>query len=147
LEMANLFVFNSLMTRYRHPWRKTVEEGKLRILLGNYRRTIGVLDEYIIVWKRDSSYPYLVRDPNSSVVGEVIFDVPQDVIGVIDEYEMSPRRNYRVEEKVRLEDGTIVDAFVYVWKDDDTHEKEEEFNTLMPHDRIPDSIKREIEAD
>ncbi len=145
--MANIFVFNSLMTKYKHPWRKTIEEGKLRILLGGYRRSVGVLDEYIIVWKKDASYPYLVRDPNSSVIGEVIFDVPQDVIGVIDEYEMSPRRNYRVEERIRLPDGSTVDAYVYVWKEEDVHEKDEEFTTLMPQDKIPEAFKREIEAD
>ncbi len=146
-EMPNVFVFNSLMSTYRHPWRESVEDGKLKILLGAYKRSVGVLDEYIIVWKKDSSYPYLVRDPEGLVIGEVIFDVPQDVIGVLDEYEMSPRKNYRVEEQIRLPDGQVVDAFVYVWKGEDTHEKDEEFRTLLPADKIPEELKSEVKTD
>ena len=142
--MPNIFVYNSLMSQFIHPWRKTVEEGKLKIVLDRYDRKVGILDEYIIVWRKNLNHPYLVRDPNGMVVGEVLYEVPQDVIELIDEYEMSPRRNYRVEEMIRLEDGSTVSAFIYVWKGDDIHEKDEEFKTLLPEDSIPDIIKREM---
>ena len=145
--MPNVFVFNSLMSQFIHPWRKTVEKGKLRIVLDNFKRKIGVLDEYIIVWKKDSNYPYLIREPHGVVIGEILYDVPNDVIQLLDEYEMSPRKNYRVEEMIRLEDGSVVEAFVYVWKGEDMHEKEEEFKTLLPEDVIPEVIKRELTAE
>ncbi|HIQ12767.1 MAG TPA: gamma-glutamylcyclotransferase [Thermoprotei archaeon] len=142
--MPNVFVFNSLMTQFMHPWRKTVEQGKLRIILDNFKRRVGALDEYIIVWKKESTHPYLVREPNGIVVGEVLYDVPNDVIHLLDEYELSPKRNYRVEETIRLEDGSTVEAFVYVWRGEDIHEKDEEFKTLLPDDLIPESLKQDI---
>jgi len=145
--MPNVFVFNSLMSQFIHPWRRTVEQGKLKIVLDNFKRRVGVLDEYIIVWRRDSNHPYLIREPNGVVIGEILYDVPNDVIQLLDEYEMSPKKNYRVEERVRLDDGTLVDAFVYVWKGEDLHSKEEEFKTLLPEDVIPDTLKRELTAE
>jgi len=145
--MPNVFVFNSLMTQFMHPWRKTVEQGKLRIVLDNFKRKVGALDEYIIVWKKDATHPYLVRDPNGVVIGEILYDVPNDVIQLIDEYEMSPRKNYRVEEIIRLDDGSTIEAFVYVWRGEDIHEKDEEFKTLLPEDVIPESLKHEIASE
>ncbi len=145
--MANVFVFNSLMRQFTHPWRQTVEQGKLRIVLDNFRRKVGILDEYVIVWKKEATHPYLVREPNSAVIGEILIDVPNDVIQLIDEYEMSPRKNYRVEEIIRLEDGSTIEAFVYVWKGEDIHEKDEEFKTLLPEDLIPEKLKEELKTD
>jgi len=143
--MANIFIFDTLMSSYIHPWRSSIEEGKLKILLDNYERRVGILYEYIIVWKREASHPYLVREPKGVVVGEVILDAPPDVVMVIDQYEFAPRKNYRVEEKIRLENGNIVDAFVYVWRGDNVHESEEEFKTLLPQDKIPKWASKELE--
>jgi len=133
------------MTRYVHPWRNSIEEGKLKILLDSFERKIGVLDEYVIVWKKELSHPYLVREPNGLVVGELILNVSQDVIRVLDQYEFAPRKNYRVEEHIRCENGSTVEAHVYVWKGDDVHTEEEEFNTLIPQDDLPSWAKKELE--
>lgn len=143
--MANIFIFDTLMSRYIHPWRNSIEEGKLKILLDSYERKVGILDEYVIIWKKDLSHPYLVREPNGVVIGEVILDVPQDVIMVIDQYEFAPRKNYRVEETIRCEDRSTVEAYVYVWKGEDVHSEDEEFKTLLPQDDIPEWASKEME--
>jgi len=143
--MANIFIFDTLMSRYIHPWRNSIEEGKLKILLDSYERKVGILDEYVIIWKKDLSHPYLVREPNGVVIGEVILNVPQDVIMVIDQYEFAPRKNYRVEETIRCGDGSTVEAYVYVWKGEDVHSEDEEFKTLLPQDDIPEWAGKEIE--
>jgi len=142
--MANLFIFDTLLSRYVHPWRNSIEEGKLKIILDSFERKIGILDEYVIVWKKNLSHPYLIREPNGIVVGEIILDVPQDIIMVIDQYEFAPRKNYRVEERIRLENGMTVEAFVYIWRGEDEHENEEEFKTLLPQDKIPEWISVEL---
>ena len=143
--MANIFIFDTLMSSYIHPWRNSIEEGKLKILLDNYERRVGVLDEYIIVWKKEASHPYLVREPKGVVIGEVLIDVPSDVVMVIDQYEFAPRKNFRVEERIRLEDGSTIDAYVYIWRGDNVHAPEEEFKTLLPQDKIPNWASKEIE--
>jgi gamma-glutamylcyclotransferase (GGCT)/AIG2-like uncharacterized protein YtfP len=120
------------MSRYVHPWRRSIEEGKLKILLNLFERRIGELDEYVIVRKRNLSHPYLVRDPNRSVIGEVILNVPSDVIKVLDQYEHIKIENIRVIERARLGNGEYIDVYVYVWINDDIHKKGEEFSTLIP---------------
>jgi len=104
----------------------------LKIILDNFNRKIGILDEYVIVWRRDFNHPYLIREPEKHVIGEVILNIPRDIITILDHYEYAGKKTVRIEERVRLVNSDYVDAYVYIWKNDDIHDKKEEFQTLIP---------------
>ncbi len=144
--LPNLFVYGTLLSRYRNPWINSIENGKLKIILNSYKRIPAILDEYMLVWRREMSYPYIIPEPNYLVIGEVILDIPDDVINVIDTYEGYPRLYLREEVYVRTSLSSREKAYVYVWRKESKHNKDEVFLTLLPDSDIPEWIKNEVKS-
>jgi len=99
---SNLFVYGTL--RVPEIWN---------LVTGSFEppRRDATLDDFAIRTVKDYTFPAIVRAEGESVPGEVLFDLPREVLDRLDAYEDAFYERNLV--TVRPEEGPAIEAFAY----------------------------------
>jgi gamma-glutamylcyclotransferase (GGCT)/AIG2-like uncharacterized protein YtfP len=82
--MSNLFVYGTLMSKYRNPLSKTVETHARHVCLEGLDFTRGRIDDFVILWHPDFEFPFIVPCKGKKVFGELYYDVTSSTLDEID---------------------------------------------------------------
>ncbi|MFX1467079.1 MAG: gamma-glutamylcyclotransferase family protein [Promethearchaeota archaeon] len=98
----NLFVYGTLQHgQSRNYILKGIKYEKATLL--NYRKVEPI----------SLGFPFIIKDNNSNVKGEIYYDVGQFVINQIDMIEGEGKLYHRILVKVKLDDGRETEAYTY----------------------------------
>ncbi|MFX1277636.1 MAG: gamma-glutamylcyclotransferase [Promethearchaeota archaeon] len=92
----------------------TLQHGQSRnYILKGLKYEKATLINYRKVEPPSLGFPFIIRDNNSRVKGEIYYEVPNFIIDQIDMIEGEGKLYHRVLVKVDLEDGSKVEAYTY----------------------------------
>ncbi|MEM1689375.1 MAG: gamma-glutamylcyclotransferase family protein [Candidatus Hadarchaeales archaeon] len=113
--MTNVFVYGTLMRKFRDPRSGEVITHPRSNVLACYQPVLGRIRGFRLVWPSELNFPFIKEDPSGSVKGELYQCVPDEIIRKLDEIEgVSFGLFTKKVVEVELEDGRKVDAIVYV---------------------------------
>jgi gamma-glutamylcyclotransferase (GGCT)/AIG2-like uncharacterized protein YtfP len=101
-KINNLFVYG------------TLQHGQSRnYILKGLKYEKATLINYRKLEPASLGFPFIIRDINSKVKGEIYYDVTNSIITQIDMIEGEGKLYHRIIVKVDLEDGNKVEAYTY----------------------------------
>lgn len=92
----------------------TLQHGQSRnYILSGLRYDKAILLNYRKVEPPSLGFPFIIRDNNSSVNGELYYDIGKSLLNQIDMIEGEGNLYHRILVNVKLDDGSDIEAYTY----------------------------------
>ncbi|MGQ9722472.1 MAG: gamma-glutamylcyclotransferase family protein [Candidatus Jordarchaeum sp.] len=115
MSSQNLFVYGTLMSRYRDPRDGEIKKAPRSEILKDINFEKALLHDYKLVWPNQLNFPFIIHFKGHSVKGEVYYAIGEEVIKVLDEIEGIAEGLYKKKiVNVIIENGDKIEVIVYV---------------------------------
>jgi len=112
--MSNLFVYGTLLSKYRNPHTDTIECHSRNLSLKGLHHTEGWIDNYTLYWPPELTFPFIAPYEGKKVFGELYYNLDSIKLKELDIIEHVPFGYFeRIIVKVHMKKG-IEKAFTYI---------------------------------
>ena len=82
--MSNLFVYGTLLSKYRNPHSGLIEYHSRHSYLNELHYTEGWIDNFVLFWPPELMFPFITPYEGKKVSGELYFDLESTKLNELD---------------------------------------------------------------
>ncbi|WGI18098.1 gamma-glutamylcyclotransferase [Methanonatronarchaeum sp. AMET-Sl] len=113
----NLFVYGTLMTQYLDPTTNQIKTHPRHQILNKHQKEIVELKEHSLYWHPNQTYPFIIKEPNGTVIGELYYNINKETIKKTDKIENTDTKLFQrktIKLKTKSNQNQEIQAQTYI---------------------------------